>query len=85
MNARKARQDSKYSREERAVIGKYKAEYRSQTTMDQRGHIFKSSILPDIFNHWTNNGTEPIAEDEMKEKVKVPSISDTFYVHPRGT
>ena len=32
-----------------------------------------------------DNGTEPIAEDEMNEKVKVPSISDTFYVHPRGT
>lgn len=50
--ARKARQDCKYTPEEQATIRPYKDEYQSQTTSPGWGHIFRTKILPAIFNYW---------------------------------
>jgi hypothetical protein len=68
---RKARQACHYTAEEREVFNKYKEEYRSQTTKEQRGHILKTQILPDLFNYWTNDGAVPLSDAEACKRVKV--------------
>ena len=73
---RKARQDCQYTAEERNAIRMHKDEYRSQTTRVSRGHIFKTKILPDMFNYWTNNGALSLSEDEVAKRVKVSGGDD---------
>ena len=68
---RKARQACHYTAEERKVFHIFKEEYRSQTTKERRGHILKTKILPNIFNYWTNDGAQPLNEDDARERVKV--------------
>ena len=69
----KERKDSEYTREERAVLGKYKDEYKNQTTPEKRDSLLTNHILVDIFNHWYNNGVieANIPEDEVLVRVKV--------------
>jgi hypothetical protein len=68
---RKARSACLYSPEEHNAIAMHRELYRSQTTRDQRGHIFRTKILPDMFNHWTDNGVVPLSEEEVADRVRV--------------
>jgi hypothetical protein len=68
---RKPRKDCKYTADERAVFQQYKEEYKSQTTSQGHGHMFRSKILPDIFNYWTDNGKVLMSSEEMDGHVKV--------------
>jgi hypothetical protein len=70
-NVKKARKDCQYTAEERKVLHKFKEEYRSQVTSDARGHVFRSKILPAIFNYWSNDGLVAIPDDKVGEQVKV--------------
>ena len=69
--AKWSRKDAFYSREELSVIGKYKEEYREQTTREARAEILKTKILPDIFNFWLEKGTAPKGEEESTRRMKV--------------
>ncbi len=68
---KKPRRDAQYSREEIAVISKYKAEYKDQTTRPLRAHVLRNKILVDIFNYWDVQGTLPSEEALCVERVKV--------------
>ena len=67
------RRGALYNRLEIAVISKYKAEYKEQTTKALRAHVLRNKILVDIFNYWDEQGTLPMDEKECVEKVKVMS------------
>ena len=69
--ARKSRKDSRYSREEMQVIGKYKMEYREQTTRELRANVFKAKILVDLFNLWLKQGKVPDTEEDSATRMKV--------------
>ena len=68
---RKPRRDCKYTPEERAVMSEFKVEYLSQSSSPARGHIFRSKILPAIFNYWTANGKLNTIKANMEGEVKV--------------
>lgn len=70
-NVRKARKDSRYSREEMQVISKYKQEYREQTTRELRANVFKGKILVDLFNLWLKQGRAPNTEEDSATQMKV--------------
>ncbi len=70
---RKPRKNALYSRDEIAVINKYKEEYRQQTTRELRGHVFKTKILVDLFNFWLAQGIAPVEEEESLNRMKVNS------------
>jgi len=71
--ARQSRKDSRYSREEMDVIGKYKQEYREQTTQELRRHVFKTKVLVDMFNLWLKQGKAPRTEEDSATRMKVTS------------
>lgn len=73
----KPRKDTFYSRDEVKVLSAHKAEYRDQTTPELRKKIIIERILPDIFNHWIQNGAEPLDEEESDRRVKVSLIIST--------
>lgn len=60
-----------YSVEERKVFNVYKIEYRSQISSPGRKQIFRSKILPAIFNHWRDVGRIPETDKESAERIKV--------------
>jgi hypothetical protein len=67
----KPRRGSRYSEEERALLSKYKDEYKSKTTAQDREQLMKQKVLVDIFNYWfSKEGTIP-SEEESKKRVKV--------------
>jgi hypothetical protein len=68
---RKARSTCRYSVQERGAIVMHRELYRSQITKELRGHIFRTKILPDMFNHWANGGAVSFSEDEVADHVKV--------------
>jgi hypothetical protein len=72
---RKPRKNCLYSVEERIVIQPFKDEYRSQTLAERRGHIFRSKILPAIFDYWAKDGPGSMNSDEVESRVKVCSYS----------
>jgi hypothetical protein len=76
---RKPRRDCKYTVEERAAIAQHKDEYLSQSTSAGRGHVFRSKILPAMFNHWSENGKLDVVRNniEMESKVSYPYQCDT--------
>lgn len=65
------RKDAHYSREEMTIIGKYKNEYKDQTTKTLRAHVLRNKILVDIFNYWDGQGTLPEDNSICIERVKV--------------
>ncbi len=65
------RRGAVYNWDEIAVISKYKAEYKEQTTKALRAHVLRNKILVDIFNYWDEQGILPTDEKECVEKVKV--------------
>ena len=70
---RKARSGCEFTAEERGAFAVHKEEYRSQTTKERRAHIFKTKILPDMFNYWTDHGAVSISQEEIANRVKVCS------------
>ena len=68
--SRKARSGCEYTPKEREVIRVYKEEYREQTSKELRGLVFRTKILPDIFNYWTNNGAVSFGPDEVNQRVQ---------------
>jgi hypothetical protein len=68
---RKPRAACQYTPAERNVIRVHKEEYRSQPTRALRVVIFKTKILPDIFNYWTNDGALSFSPDDIKQCVHV--------------
>lgn len=73
---KRPRRGALYTREEIAVLSKYKAEYKDQTTRALRAHVLRNKILVDIFNYWDVQGTIPSDEAACVDRVKVNS--DTF-------
>jgi hypothetical protein len=73
--AKKARKDCQYTAAERAIIGKYKVEYREQSTKELRKQVIEEKILPDIFNYWSEErGGRLLSEEETKPLVMVRFI-----------
>jgi hypothetical protein len=66
-----ARRGTLYSREEIAVISKYKAEYKDQTTRALRANVLRNKILVDLFNYWLVQNKLPSDEEESMQRVKV--------------
>jgi hypothetical protein len=73
---RKPRHPCQYTAEERKVFQRYKEEYRSQTTKERRGYIFKTKILPDLFNYWTDDGAMTLSDEEAAKRVKVCGLDE---------
>ena len=70
---RRAHKDAFYTQEEIQVIRKHKEEYRQQTTREERGHIFRTKILVDLFNYWLVQNMAPESEAESIARIKVNS------------
>ena len=60
-----------YTTEEHIVINVFREEYRSQINSEQRGPMFKSKILPAIFDYWAQDGPNSISSEVVEEHVKV--------------
>jgi hypothetical protein len=69
--ARKPRKDCQYSPDEMQVIGKYKEEYRQQTTRHARANVIRTKILVDLFNYWVEKGRGPVNEEDSIARQKV--------------
>ena len=67
------RRGTLYSQKEIAVISKYKAEYKDQTTRALRANVLRNKILVDLFNYWLVQDTLPLDEAESMQRVKVNS------------
>ena len=66
-----SRQGCRYSKEERAILSKYKEEYKAKTTPEGREQVLKQKVFVDIFNYWfSKEGTMP-SEEESKKRVTV--------------
>ena len=70
---RKPRKQSDYTLEERAVLAKYKDEYRKKANIDERDALFRNHLLVDMFNYWYGKGTisADISEEDTAERIKV--------------
>ena len=64
------RKGTLYSREEIAIISKYKTEYKDQTTRPLRVHVLRNKILVDIFNYWDQQGVL-LSEEIVLQRAKV--------------
>lgn len=67
--AKRPRSGCQYSVQERAVISCFKTEYRAAQNKDERKQIFRSNILPAIFNYWTDNGKISVSYEIKKERI----------------
>jgi hypothetical protein len=52
----------------------HREEYKSQTTIQRRGHVFRMKILLDIFNYWTQNGALTLSAKDVANRVKVCGV-----------
>ena len=48
----------RYTDEERAILNGYKDKYISETTPEGRKQLARSTILPAIFNYWSQQGMD---------------------------
>jgi ribosomal protein S14 len=72
--AKKQRQGCKYTSAERAIISKFKDEYLSKTTFEEREQLIKGKVVADIFKYWLEReGVEP-SESETKQRIEVYSF-----------
>jgi len=69
-DTRRVRRDAIYSREELTVIGKYKDEYKTQTTREARKFCMKK-ILLDMFTYWDERGNIAADEEDNVERARV--------------
>jgi hypothetical protein len=63
--------DSIYSEGERQTLRPHKKDYIIQTTRSGRKQIFRSRILPDIFQYWREIGNIPKSSKESAARIKV--------------
>jgi hypothetical protein len=73
-DTRRLRRDAIYSREELKVIGKYKDEYKIQTTREARKHVMKK-ILLDMFTYWDELGNIAADEEDNVERARVSRLN----------
>lgn len=73
---RKPRRQSEYTVEERAVLGKYKDEYRRMSNVEERDALFRNHILVDMFNYWYGKGIVcgDISEEDTAVRIKVSQM-----------
>lgn len=64
-----------YPISDRKAIEPYKKDYRLQINKALRGQIFRTKILPAIFNHWRADGREPTSDLESAGRIKVLKFS----------
>ena len=69
-DTRRQRRDAIYTKEEMTVIGKYKEEYRTRTTKEERKHVMMK-ILLDIFTYWDERGNIAADDEENAERARV--------------
>lgn len=67
----KSRKGCRYSDAERAVLSKYKEEYKSKTTPEAREQVLKQKVFVDIFNYWYSKEGAMPSEEESKKRVAV--------------
>jgi hypothetical protein len=67
-----------YSLEERQVLNEFKIEYKMQTSRPLRAIIFRSKILPAIYNYWTDNGMVQEPEENSRLRIKVLAVFSPF-------
>lgn len=68
---RRARQECRYTEEERAVLSKYKEEYRSKTNHDERDQLLREKVFVDIFNYWFAKEQVMPSPSENKKRIEV--------------
>jgi hypothetical protein len=69
--AGKTRKGCQYTNEEKAILGKYKEEYRALTTHEDRDLLLRNKILVDIFNHWFRKEQVMPSPEEIVTRRKV--------------
>jgi len=74
----KQRKDSHLSVQERDIINKYKDEYRSQTTRELRGDVFRNKIQVDMLDYWNTQGINTTDETETQNRLKVTVNTTDF-------
>ncbi|KAG5650421.1 hypothetical protein H0H81_012322 [Sphagnurus paluster] len=60
----------KTAREHVEILNKYRKKYKSLTSTAERGDMFRTMILPDIFNHWKAKGItfeEATAQQQIRK------------------
>jgi hypothetical protein len=67
---RRPRGDCKYTREETAILSKYKAQYQKTTTYAERDVLLRTKICVDLFNYWIDKGVR-IEEEEVDGRMEV--------------
>ena len=67
-----------YTIEERKVLNQWKKDYIIQTSPSTRRQIFRSQILPGIFEYWRSIGRSSESSDVSAYKIKVLDIIN-FY------
>jgi hypothetical protein len=70
LKTRKPRKECEYNVEERAVLDKYKKQYKAKTSAEEREMMLRNYILVDIFNHWHAKGID-LSEEEVPIRMKV--------------
>ena len=69
--SKQPRKGTLYSREEIAIISKYKTEYKDQMTRPLRAYILQNKVLVDIFNYWDQKEGVLLSEEIVLQQVKV--------------
>lgn len=67
----KPRKGCQYNEEERAVLSKHKAEYKSKTTPAEREEVVRNKILVDIFNYWYDKEKIMPSEVLFQQRIQV--------------
>ena len=67
---KRARKGCSYNEEEMMLLCKYKKEYKSKTTHQERDMMLRNYILVDIFNYWSAKNIE-LGETEVQNRTKV--------------
>jgi hypothetical protein len=66
---RKGRKECQYTKQEIAVMAKYKDEFKT-TTGKERDHVLRGKLLVDLFNFWHKRGRH-VAKEDMEEQAAV--------------
>lgn len=71
--SRKPRGKSLLTTADKNIINKYKEDYRSKSTTEERSALLRDHILVDIFNFWYNNGVIPadLTAEQLSERIQV--------------
>ena len=71
---KKQQQGCKYTSAEHAIISRFKDEYLSKRTPEEREQVIKGKVVVDIFKYWLGReGVEP-SERETKRRINVSSF-----------